>query len=386
MYTLEVPPFVKVNVATTEEEMELLRHQYAFVKPTLGGTSRSDLDDVLKQWSQQVVLADMRDPSLELRRLDGAGPLSTSTVTQGVEGIIDNFDGVIHQDDVFYLVYPRTISRRAAGIRNILQVAEGPDTTEQEINGVLYRQKRPFTYWLPIPGHSTHSRVKLAFCQSVFFQDEDGPNGWRLLKHSSTHPVQTWYVSPEEPALQGEGTFAVADTFEVEERSFTVFQDAIERSGTPIYDVVSHPNGRKVFPDYKAVIGTQTWAIEIIRPLSTIVPGRVIIMGTSLTSQDIRKAASRSGLGPKAISEGLRKATEDKSDKRNRLAQNEKYCLLLVDTMGLVDPEDPDPWEHCELGAFDSVVLVQLMPERPTHTAAITGSMPLKSEWSASNR
>ena len=129
MYTLEVPPFVEVTVATTDEEMELLRRQYAFVKPPLGGTSRSNLDDVLKQWTQQVVLADMRDPSLELRRLDGAGPLSTSTVTQGAEGIIDNFDGVTHQDDVFYLVYPRTISCRAAGIRNILQVAEGPEIT-----------------------------------------------------------------------------------------------------------------------------------------------------------------------------------------------------------------------------------------------------------------
>ena len=241
MYTLEVPPFVEVTVATTDEGMELLRRQYAFVKPPLGGTSRSNLDDVLKQWTQQVVLADMRDPSLELRRLDGAGPLSTSTVTQGAEGIIDNFDGVPHQDDVFYLVYPRTISCRAAGIRNILQVAEGPEITEQEINGVLSRQKKPFTYWLPIPGHSTHSRVKLAFCQSVFVQDEDGPNGWRLLKHSPTHPIQTWYVSLEEPALQGEGTFAVADTFEVEERSFAVLQDAVERSGITIYDVAEHP-------------------------------------------------------------------------------------------------------------------------------------------------
>ena len=184
MYTLSVPPFVEVTIATTEEQMDSLRRQYAFVKPPLGGTSRSNLDDVLKQWSQQVVLADMRDPSLELSRLDGAGPLSASTITQAVGGIIDNFDGVTHQDDVFYLVYPPTNSRRAAGIRNTLQVLEGPETIEQEINGVLYRQKRPFTYWLPTPCCSTHSRVKLAFYQSVFFQDEDGPNGWRLLKHS----------------------------------------------------------------------------------------------------------------------------------------------------------------------------------------------------------
>ena len=380
MYTLSVPPFVEVTIATTEEQMDSLRRQYAFVKPPLGGTSRSNLDDVLKQWSQQVVLADMRDPSLELSRLDGAGTLSASTITQAVGGIVDNFDGVTHQDDVFYLVYPPTNSRRAAGIRNTLQVVEGPETIEQEINGVLYRQKRPFTYWLATPGCSTHSRVKLAFYQSVFFQDEDGPNGWRLLKHSPTHPIQTWYVSPEEPALQGESTFAIADTFEIEGRSFAVFQDAVERSGMPIYDVTEHPNGIYEFPDYKAVIGTQSWAIEIVRPLSTIVPGRVIIMGTARTLQDISKAASHPGLGPSAIRDGLSKATRDKSDRRKHLAQDEKYCLLLVDTMGSIDPGDSEQWEHCELDAFDSVVVVQLVPERPNQVAVVKSGILIKSD------
>ena len=36
MYTLPVPPFVKVTVATTNEEVELLRHRHAFVQATAG--------------------------------------------------------------------------------------------------------------------------------------------------------------------------------------------------------------------------------------------------------------------------------------------------------------------------------------------------------------
>ena len=118
---------------------------------SLGGTSRGNLDDVHKQWSQQIVRDNMRNSSPQFPPLDGVGQLSVAVVIQAAESIIDSFDGVTHEDDVFYLVYSRTISRRAAGIRNILQVAEGPETTEQEINGVLYHQKRPFTYWLPIP-------------------------------------------------------------------------------------------------------------------------------------------------------------------------------------------------------------------------------------------
>ena len=125
MYTLPVPPFVEVRVATTDEEMRLLCRQHVVVKPPLGGTSRSNLDGVVKQWSQEVILAGMRDPSLELRRVDNVGPLSTLTITQAAKRIIDNFDGIINPDDVFYLAYPQSISRLAAGVRNTLQVAEG---------------------------------------------------------------------------------------------------------------------------------------------------------------------------------------------------------------------------------------------------------------------
>ena len=74
---------------------------------------------------------------------------------------------------------------------------------------------------------------------------------------------------------------------------------------------------------------------------------------------------------------GLRKETGKKTDRRERLEQGEKYCLVLVDTMGLVDLNDPEQWQHCELDAFDSVILVQLMPERPTEVAAIKGDISL---------
>ena len=378
MYPFQVPPFVEVTVAKTVEEMALLRRQYAFVKPPPGGTSRSSLDDVLKQWSQQVMSAAMRDPSPAFPRVDSVGPLSTPTITQAVEVIVDRFDGVIHQDDVFYLVYPTANSRPVAGIRNILQVAEIPEPTEWwEVNGVPCRRKRPFTYWLPISRSSTHGRVKLAFYESALFQDDDGPNGWRVLKHRPAQPIQRWYVPPEEPALQGEGTFAMADTFEVEEKALAVFREAAERSGAPLHDVVDHPNGKRAFPDYRASIGAQPWAIEMVRPLGDMVNGRVIIMGNERSASDVRRAGSKPGLGSSATGEALRKETRKKTDRRERLAQDEKYCLVLVDTMGLVDLNDPEQWQHCELDAFDSVILVQLMPERPTEVAVIKGDISL---------
>lgn len=377
MRILQVPPFVEVAVAKTDEEMALLRRQYAFVKPPVGGTSRSRLEDVLKQWSQQIMTTAMRDPAPAFPRLDGEGPLSTASITQMVEVIIDRFDGMIDQNDVFYLVYPPANSRLAAGIRNTLQVAEVPKTTEWEINGMSCRLKRPFTYWLPVSRTSTHGRVKLAFYQSALFQDDDGPNGWRLLKHRPAQPILRWYVPPTEPALKGEGTFAMANTFEVEEKAFTVLRDAAERSGAPLRDVIDHPNGKRVFPDYKASIGAQPWAIEMVRPLGDMVNGRVIIMGNERSASDIKRAGSGPDLGSNAIGEALRNEITKKTHRRKLLAQVEKYCLVLVDTMGLVDPEDPDQWERCKLDQFDSVVLVQLVPERPTDIVAISGDISL---------
>ena len=377
MYTFQVPPFIEVKVATTDEDIRRLRRQHVVVKPPLCGTSRSNLDDVVQQWIQEVILAGMRDPSLELSRTDDLRPLSILAITRAAESIIERFDGIINPEDVFYLVYPQTISRLASGIRNTLQVAGWPETKEWEINGVRYQQKKPYTYWLSTPGFSTYGQVKMALYESSLFHDEDGPNGWRLLKHSSTQPIRQWYVPPDEPAFQGEGTFAAAVTFEVEEKAFAVFQDAVERSGTLIQDVDDHPNGKSGFPDYKAVIGTQPWAIEIVRPLGEMVKGRVITMGTEQSSLDVRKTASKPGLGLDAIGDGLRKATRGKAKRRKLLAQNEQYCLLLVDTLGSIDPEDPNQWEGCELDAFDSVVLVQLMPERSTDIVAISGAISL---------
>ena len=105
--------------------------------------------------------------------------------------------------------------------------------------------------------------------------------------------------------------------------------------------------------------------------------GRVIIMGNERSASDVRRAGSKPGLGSSATGEALRKETVKKTDRRERLAQGEKYCLVLVDTMGLVDPKDPNQWDGCELDAFDSVILVQLMPERPTEIAAIKGDISL---------
>lgn len=384
MYMLQVPPFVEVAVATTDEEIGLLRHHHAFVKPPLRGTSISEIGDLLEKWSLQVLLAEMRDP--EIHRLDDDGRLSKGVILQAAKNIIDNVDGATRPDDVFYLIYTSNVLPRVENIRDTLVFANGPEIIiGQEINGVAYWQWKPATFWLSNPGCSAQGLVKLAFYRSSLFQDLDGPNGWRLLKHSSTQPILTWYVPPNEPALRVESTFAVADTFEIEERAINILRDAVERAGTPMYDVDSHPNGRTDFPDYKAVIGGQPWAIEITRPLGTIASGRVITMGTARTPRQIDDAVSSPGLGSSAIRDGLSVAIQKKSNHRKDLALGEKYCLLLVDTMGTIAPGDPEQWEDCELSAFDSVVLVRLIPERPDQVTLVKGGIPLSSALSATS-
>ena len=110
-----------------------------------------------------------------------------------------------------------------------------------------------------------------------------------------------------------------------------------------------------------------------------MVQGRVITMDTTRTPQDISRAASLSGLGPSDIRDGLTKATKDKSYGRKHLDRDEKYCLLLVDTTGMIDTEDPEQWEDCQLDAYDSVVLLRLIPDRTNKITEVKRGIPLNS-------
>ena len=358
----------------------MLRHQQAFVKPPQAGTYRRDVDVVLHQWSQEVLLASMLNAPEDFRRMRDLGPLSTAAITQAVEGILNNFDGIIGQDDVFFLIYPESVSHLASSIRGTLLIADESSRYHRIIGEILFRKTYPFTYWFPTIGLAMPRYVKMAFIRSDLFLEADGANGWRLLKHSPTHPILTWYLPPQGPMLSSEATLAIADTVAIEGESFALLQEAIKRTGTPIRDVVSHPNGMTEFPDYRAVIGTQHWSIEITRPLGQIVHGRIIAMGTAGSSSQIRRAALQPSLGFDDVRQGLEQAISDKSTKRQHVEQNERYCLLLVDTIGAVDPDEPTQWKNCELDAFDSVVLLGLIPERASTITWIKGDIPLQSD------
>ena len=273
------------------------------------------------------------------------------------------------------MVYPEGLARHAAGIRNLLPVADYSKTVQTELNGVIFRQKKPITYALSVAFESLETEVQLAFFQSTLFEDEDAPVGWRLLRHSPLHPIQRWYVPANQPAIQDGRTLAMAKTEEVEDKAFACLQAEIEATGSTIRDAVHEPNGRQQFPDYRATIDGCSWALEITRPLGEILHGRMVSMGTSRTTADVARAAARSGLSESEISDALQKATNDKSDRKRHLSAEEKYCLLLVDTIGSIDANDTGQWVGCEFDDFDSVVVMWLIPGKPDRVAILKGDM-----------
>ena len=320
----------------------------------------------------------MKSPQGSIPKLQGIPKLSLTAVTEATGTIINAFDGAVIQGDVFYLVYPPGLSREATDIRNSLRMATRSQRREREINGVLYQQRKPITYWLSVPGDSAQTEVELAFYESVLFEDEDGATGWRLLKHCSEYPILRWYVPPHETAIYSGPTLTISETTEIEEKAFGALKYEIEAAGTSVCAIIHEPNGTHTFPDYSSVIGKQNWAIEITRPLGAIVHGRVINMGTPKTPSDVIRAAYQPGLDAGAVREALRKATEDKSDMKKLLEANQRYCLLLVDTIGAVDPENSEQWGECEFDAFDSVVLMWIVPGHPDRMAVIKGNIPAR--------
>ena len=344
-----------------------------FVKPARSGSRLQSVLDLYDRWAEEVILRPMKASVISSQE---DKPLSRSVIAEFVGNIIKEFKGITNNDDIFYVICPPELSRPEAEIQGTVPMAKTSEIRTKVIGGVLYRQQVPDTYWLSVSTGVVPHVVRLAFCQSRCLQDVVGPTAWMVQKNGPTNPVWTQYVRADEPAFASQRTFATAPTDEVEQEAFAVLCDEIEKSGIPVSKSDREPGGKSLFPDYRVVIANQRWAVEITRPLGAAPFGRTATMGNSRTYERAKSAAAKPGLDWTSIVDSLKQSVENKSAKRKDLDADEKYCLLLVDTIGVLHPYDAGQWVGCELGAFDSVVLVLLEPDSPGLVTAVKGNMP----------
>ena len=374
MLTFKVPPFVEVRIAETDEEKSLLRHQAVFLKPGTGGAPRHEIDRVAVTWRNQVSLNSVLEPLDQFTELPGNNSLSLPAVQKAVEISIETGGPKVSQEDTFYLVHPGPLARTAAGIRNQLATARMSENRDREINGVLVQQNRPITYWLPITIKGTEVRVELAFCQLALaptFSD----SAWLIVPHNKENPNAIWYMPADQPAVYLEATYATSQTQEVEQRAFAALKSKAYELGIVVEDAKHEPDGTGEFPDYKATLDGQPWVIEITRILGKIPQTRVVAVRAKSEYAALCRAAGQTSIVSRDIDEAIKKAIEEKAQKASQVSINDKYCLLLVDVMELIDRQNIAQWEKYNLEVFDSVILVHITPDQPDKITLIKGSM-----------
>lgn len=371
MLTLNAPPYVEVRLAVTESEKEQLRHQMAFLKSPADGMRRRDVGRVAVEWRDQVSMNSLLEQAGQFPKLPGNPMLSLDAVQEAVKTCIMAANGDADRLEIFYVLYPQTLARAAAGVRNRLATAKMSEDRTQEFSGVLVPQKRPITYWLPVDIGGREQKVEVAFHPENELASADGKSGWLIIPY----PNLIWYLPADQPALYLAGTYAIDPTESVERKAFAALKDEASKRGVSIANEVHEPNGHQKFPDYRVHMDGREWAVEVTRVMGSIAQNRVITMTERSTGSSISRAASQPGIDSTDADAAIKQSFNDKAQRREFVASNELYCLLLVDVMDLIDQNDTAQWAKYDLTAFDSVVLVQIAPWQPDVVTVIKGSI-----------
>lgn len=373
MLPYKVPPYVEIRLAVTESEKEQLRHQMAVLKSPADGMRRSDVARVAMEWRDRASMNILLEEAGQSCEFPGNPLLSLDAVQDVVKNCIMAANGDAGQWEVFYIRYDQTLARAAAGVRNRLATARMSEDRTQEFCGVRMEQRRPITYWLSVTIDGQEQKVEVAFYQENGLSQVYGENGWMVVPY----PNQIRYLPADQPAAYLVGTYAIDPTELVESIAFTALKDEAIKRGVRVANEMHEPNGHQEFPDYKVQMDGRDWVVEVTRILGSITQNRVITMTERSAGPSISRAASQPGVDSNDVDAAIRKALNDKSQRREFVVSNELYCLLLVDVMDLIDQNDTAQWTKYadELTAFDSVVLAQIAPWQPDVVTVIKGSI-----------
>ncbi len=176
-------------------------------------------------------------------------------------------------------------------------------------------------------------------------------------------------IHPDDPAgemLVGKdsGIFVVDASFDekvvVERAAMSAFYEAlVDDIGIDIGDLSLpryEPLGNQTFPDFDFHVRGEEWAVEVTRIESGMV-SHYTLFGR-LDRKMIEKVAQTEVTEPKINNALIREVAR----KTKRLEECDEYaraCLLLVDIVDAIEPNDSNMWSGVDLSAYEVVVLVR---------------------------
>lgn len=323
------------------------------------------------EWRDRVSMNSLLEEAGQFTKLPGNPLLSLDAVHEAVKTCVMAANDDASRWEVFYVLYPQSLVRAAAGVRNRLATSNMSEDRTQKFSGVLVAQKRPITYWLPVDIGGREHKVEVAFHPENELAPFYGENGWLVMPY----PNWIWYLPADQPALYLAETYATDPTESVERKAFAALKGEAIKCGVHVANEVHEPNGHQKFPDYKVHMDGRDWVVEVTRVMGAIAQNRVITMTERIAGSSISRAANQPGIDSTDAGAAIRQSFNDKSQRREFVANNELYCLLLVDVIDLIDQNNTDQWAKYDLTAFDSVVLVQIAPGQPGEVTVIKGSI-----------
>lgn len=371
--TLWVPPWASVQVAKTEAEKGKAADQHlSFVKGAYGEVHASHAESALVQLWGSTMVNDLATKKEQFPRAEGNPAFSMDSIRKLVEGIAESTDNPFVCGGIYYVVFPTNLADAARGIRNQLRAKERRAANEVETNGAVYRTGAYQTYVLDVEMQGQCHEATLAFCE-MRGDSSLGSHGWLVIQHGDD-PALTYWVDPDRPPFVSPTT-ALESTDYVEHRAVAAIKDEVEKNGLAVEHEAHEPNGHGEFPDYQLVVSGQDWTVEVTRVLGDIVGRWIVTIGVEDTDVHVSRAARAPVLSRDDIDKAVEKALSDKSAMVPKLAPNTKYCVVLVDTLEQLEPDNENYWAGFDLTAFDVVVVARIEENSPNLLRFVKGSI-----------
>ena len=175
---------------------------------------------------------------------------------------------------------------------------------------------------------------------------EKGSSGWVTTIYVPGEPVMEVRTSGRPVLYIG----ANNDTAAIEHG----VKDILEIR-TDAQDWMHEPNGPQTFPDFEAKWKGELWDVEVTRPLTGIVAGRIVKRYGPSEANEWARLAKAPPIDTEQLSQAVEHGIQSKAPKRS----NRRYCLVFAESWAKSERVQTNYAGH-NYESFDAVIRINL--------------------------
>ena len=356
-----IPPFVRIEpVQEGTNEHKSLSHHPIIV------TAK---DDAADSWIQEVL--DEHDSETVRRCIEGfcallSGAaeghgyatvkekllcrLDIALITSKAKEIIQTMSpAYMATSTILYIIHPPHLKETVVKALARLPLPPDFNATDQKLFIIAANGE---TYVFPIESYEMDLPEDEAEGDTYFFMHLFNPIHSTLIMQVSESGIRT----------RRDASLAVGNTAQVESWAISVIEHELLNKGMKI-DYEYEPNGHTSFPDFEADINGKKWAIEVTRVLGSIPKDRIVVADARDRNAMTGRALRRAPIDHTLVESALIAALDSKRSKRRDCKVDEKYCLVLVNSINLDIGGTSSIWNGKDLTDFDTVILIHTSPQ-----------------------